>query len=64
MLTTGSFRRSSAGGTKIRSGAVRMLNTQRFERRVSGRGGIQVDNSGGVMFMMVVRDKRDTQRSR
>jgi hypothetical protein len=34
-----------------------MLSTERFETNVSGRGGVKVDNCGGVTFMMVVGDK-------
>ena len=38
MLPEGSFQSSSAGGTKIRSGAVWMLSAERFGTKVSGRG--------------------------
>ncbi len=57
MVPAGSFLKSSAGGTKIRSGAVRMLSTERFATKVSGRGGVKLDNDGGVTFMVAVGGK-------
>ena len=46
MLPAGNFRRSSAGGTKIKSGAVRILSAERLVTRDSGRGGMKSDNGG------------------
>ena len=54
MLPAGSFRMISAGGAKMRSGAVRMLSAERFATRDSGRGGVKVDSCGGAVFMVAV----------
>jgi hypothetical protein len=54
MLPAGNFRKSSAGGAKMRSGAVWMLSAERFARRDGGRGGVKLDNCGGAGFMVGV----------
>jgi hypothetical protein len=60
MLPAGSFRNNLAGGGKIRSGAVRMLSAERLDTRVSGRGGVKLDNDGGATSIVVVGDKQFT----
>ena len=54
MLPAGSFRMISAGGVKMRSGAVRMLSAERLSTRDLGRGGVKMDSCGGAEFMVAV----------